>query len=559
MRPIFVVLLISVSSGCMHKQLAKNTSRQAHSVADVHTQQVLDNLAKFVANPDALPHFSWPNAGAAGVNDSIGGSTGFNFTPHALAGWSAGGDAGRTMNESYTMTPINDPRKLELMRCAYQKAINGCCCSHESCNCPNCESRINNFYFGATSPPTVQITDAAGNLKYRLVAEEVFYLSGENLYKLSVGRDWFVTEKPNEKNEIVYTLDNPKKVFPYDESFLKAVTNSPLFADKEGTPLEKGTDIQAEYKKDTLEKYTKETGKVTLDCVGDCCWFHQCHKSDRPRKCSYVGVHCDTCIWVPECNLDQLTKLTLTILDIATNDPPEGRTKEVVVYLSDQLEAVAKGEAAYSVTATIPIETSPKVLVPTPPVYLDMQLEAANVNLEDAKKELEDAKRKKLQDTTSLNTINSRITVMQNMFDEELKRQNIKPEILKPFKNEASSVVEIQSLIKNLDKPQEVNIDEEGKKKLTQSLKKLKSELEEKTALESSVRDLESSVQDLESSIQDLESSIPRLKSQSKEQGERRDSQIETKSIRTLPPMRTPVPGAGYLEFDLRQRAATGR
>ena len=32
----------------------------------------------------------------------------------------------RTCLESYTLTPVNDPRKLELMRCAYQKAVRSC-------------------------------------------------------------------------------------------------------------------------------------------------------------------------------------------------------------------------------------------------------------------------------------------------------------------------------------------------------------------------------------------------------------------------------------------------
>ena len=43
-----VALLLPVVAGCTHQQLRFNTVSQARTVADVHTQQVLDNLAKFV-------------------------------------------------------------------------------------------------------------------------------------------------------------------------------------------------------------------------------------------------------------------------------------------------------------------------------------------------------------------------------------------------------------------------------------------------------------------------------------------------------------------------------
>ncbi|RCS43915.1 hypothetical protein DTL42_18170 [Bremerella cremea] len=61
---------IVICMGCAHHQLGYQTVKQAHTVADVHTQQALDNLAKFVHNPNALPHFSYPSQGSSEVNET---------------------------------------------------------------------------------------------------------------------------------------------------------------------------------------------------------------------------------------------------------------------------------------------------------------------------------------------------------------------------------------------------------------------------------------------------------------------------------------------------------
>ena len=50
--------------------------------------------------------------------------------------------------ESFVLTPINDPRKLELMRCAYQIAVSSCGYGVPSRNCPDCQARFNTFYTG---------------------------------------------------------------------------------------------------------------------------------------------------------------------------------------------------------------------------------------------------------------------------------------------------------------------------------------------------------------------------------------------------------------------------
>ncbi|MEM8864785.1 MAG: hypothetical protein AAGF31_04490, partial [Planctomycetota bacterium] len=47
------------TTGCTTaRALRHNTVSQANTVADIHQQQVLDNLAKFVHDPYAIPSFA---------------------------------------------------------------------------------------------------------------------------------------------------------------------------------------------------------------------------------------------------------------------------------------------------------------------------------------------------------------------------------------------------------------------------------------------------------------------------------------------------------------------
>lgn len=212
MRSAFAMLLaLSVlTTGCAHHQLRYNSVKQAKTVSDIHTQQVLDNLAKFAHNRHALPHFSYPNSGAASVTDNASANAGFAFLPSALDNWNFGLSGSRSNNEAYTVTPINDPEKLTLMRCAYQRAISGCCCFGESGACPDCEKRFNAFYLGSTDPDKIGAVTGEGDAIYRVNpgVEVVYFPRGENTeYEvLPLNRDivHVVTAKRDSANRIGY-------------------------------------------------------------------------------------------------------------------------------------------------------------------------------------------------------------------------------------------------------------------------------------------------------------------------------------------------------------------
>ncbi len=277
--------MLATSSGCTALALQKNSVMQAEAVGDFERQQVLNNLAMFVYNNNSMPYFSFPNQSGSTVTDQAAagatptwgrpitsGQTG-TFTPRHFAdllfnsiGLSINGQ--RSQQEGFTITPINDPRKLELMRCAYQQAVANCCGDGMSKKCPDCKARLNTFYTG----------EADGNI-----------------------------------------------------------------ADSGG-------------------------GAVTSECLKSACWFHTGGKHDVPKHCPclYVGEYCGVYVWVTAEGRDELSRLTLAILDYALNNPPTKRTKEVVYYIDELGLPAPEKDSVGKITAQVAITEMPESLLNIP-------------------------------------------------------------------------------------------------------------------------------------------------------------------------------------------------
>jgi hypothetical protein len=145
---ITVLLCVALLPGCTHVQLRKNTVRQARTVSDIHLQQVMDNLAMFVYDPNSLPHFSYPTGATSEVTDQGTLQFGISWIVSGFDSANLGGGAAREGKENFTMVPINEPEKLALMRCAYQTAVYRCGYGEVSKTCPECETLFEEFYAG---------------------------------------------------------------------------------------------------------------------------------------------------------------------------------------------------------------------------------------------------------------------------------------------------------------------------------------------------------------------------------------------------------------------------
>jgi hypothetical protein len=206
------------------------------------------------------------------------------------------------------MTAINDPRRLELMRCAYQQAVANCGKGGPSGTCPDCQKRFNAFYTGRP-------------VKYGPFRFDP-PLSEEGLEQPSAGG-----EPKAEKRRL---------------------TRDILVDNHVPVPGE-----------------TTDPGTVTSNCLtpGCCTWFGYGCKKCVPKDCpcQYVGEYCGVYVWVQSGKgREELSKLTLAIMDYAVKDFATGPVKEVTLYRrvdSDGFEQPATSDTATKVVkVTIPTD-----------------------------------------------------------------------------------------------------------------------------------------------------------------------------------------------------------
>jgi hypothetical protein len=143
---ISIALVVCLASGCAHHRLAGNSVRHAETISEVQEQQVLDNLALFCSDPNALPHFATPSGGATGVseNKTASSTLGFNATTLTSVTPSLNGTLGLT--ENWTMSPVNNPQKLDLIRCVMLYVTGRIDCQDAACT--DCVTKLTRF-FGA--------------------------------------------------------------------------------------------------------------------------------------------------------------------------------------------------------------------------------------------------------------------------------------------------------------------------------------------------------------------------------------------------------------------------
>ncbi len=132
---------VLAGTGCTHRQLRNNTIGQASTLADIHQQQVLDNLAMFVSNSDSLPQFAYPDGGNNQLTDTGSLTSTVAWKQAGFYSANVNPTVSRSANETWTLHPVNDPHKLVLMQCAYKKAVAGNDPSRAGCSTLGCDAR----------------------------------------------------------------------------------------------------------------------------------------------------------------------------------------------------------------------------------------------------------------------------------------------------------------------------------------------------------------------------------------------------------------------------------
>lgn len=129
MRPWMILIgaaALGLGTGCTHTALERRTVKQASTLTDLQYKQVLDNLAMFSCNPEALPWHVKLKGGTVQIADQ--GSGGFAADITTVAG----GDtrlmpavgAQRGVLNQWDVEPAVDSDELEHLGLVYRKAVN---------------------------------------------------------------------------------------------------------------------------------------------------------------------------------------------------------------------------------------------------------------------------------------------------------------------------------------------------------------------------------------------------------------------------------------------------
>lgn len=259
-------LVLALTSGCTATRLGQKTGNQTTTLADMYQRQVLDNLALFADDPAALPFFAYASQGTTTLSNQSGLSTTNLLTTQT--------------QESWQVTPVNDPRKLELMRCVYQQVIAVHRQQAMRGDCPNCAKLFSTFYTG----------------------------------------------------------DADLRVDQADSG-----------------------------------------GAITVNCLEGRKWLGLgCRKcAPKAARCA-VGRHNEARVWVLPGGSDELSKLTLTILDFALHDAPTKANKSVTFHLTRHGELTTAANAFADVSGQLSADQANDFLMTLPYVQALEHLCAAN-------------------------------------------------------------------------------------------------------------------------------------------------------------------------------------
>lgn len=150
-------VVATLCSGCAtHRVLSKHTVVANFTTADIYYQQVLNNVARFVANPASMPSFSVISSGTVNVQDNQQASFNPTYSPTLTAAQQGGGalpilsllfglNASRSLTENWSTSPVTDSDNIRRLRCAFQYVVGS-----ETSKCDECEARLKGFIVGGT-------------------------------------------------------------------------------------------------------------------------------------------------------------------------------------------------------------------------------------------------------------------------------------------------------------------------------------------------------------------------------------------------------------------------
>lgn len=124
---LFAAVAMCSGLGCTHTALERRTVKQASTLTDLQYKQVMDNMAMFAGNPEAMPWHVKVKGGLIQIADQGNVALGAEFpipvVGEAVTKLFPSAGAQRGVVGQWDVDPATDPDELELLHLAYRKAV----------------------------------------------------------------------------------------------------------------------------------------------------------------------------------------------------------------------------------------------------------------------------------------------------------------------------------------------------------------------------------------------------------------------------------------------------
>jgi hypothetical protein len=262
LRPLALILLLPLLCGCTADRLRDRTVNQGSTLPDLQYQQVLDNLARFAADPAALPWHVELREGTSQITDSLSGGAAVELGPPS--DWLPQLFGTRTIVAQWGATPVIEPLELKLLRVAYRRAL------------------------GFPDMPEPE-----------LLHELAHELKGQ------------VPLNPDLQDETAFFFENA--AVPRSNDLPPALddqlvtTNDDHFAFAQGPASPLARDVRRR-----IDALVREIAAIGPG------WYHSGAKRDVPRNACHVGRYKDRYVWVTPEGSESLARFTFATLRIAS-------------------------------------------------------------------------------------------------------------------------------------------------------------------------------------------------------------------------------------------------
>jgi len=257
---IICVLMATSLAGCAADRLRQRLINQGATLPELQYQQVLDNLALFAVNPDALPWHVNIREGTSQVTDSTSLGAAVDLGPPAETLPQIFGS--RTAVAQWGGSPVIDTIELRLLRLAYRRA------------------------FGSDEMPSPDLIDE---------------LAHELKSQIAVNTDL------RDESELFFEDLASKRRSKSPDDAEVITTNDASFARRDGSKSPLARDVSRQIAAIERDLSLIEPG-----------WFCVGRKCDVPKNACYVGRYHDQWVWVTEDGRASLTEFTLFVMRIST-------------------------------------------------------------------------------------------------------------------------------------------------------------------------------------------------------------------------------------------------